>query len=110
MEMFPYIHPSFKIATSQSNGLGVKDVVKLCVLDVSRSSWVFAIELRCEFWYRDFGSRLPGIVFIAISSPLDEILESSPVPMTVEYLLYFLLWFSVDDYGRWVIFYFLACN
>ena len=41
---------------------------------------------------------------------LDEILESSPVPMTVEYLLYFPLHFSVDDYGRWVVFRSLSCD
>jgi len=88
----------------------MKDVVELCVSDVSQSSKVFAIELCCEFWCRDFRGRLPGIVFMAISFPLNEILESSPVPMTVEYLLYFLLCFSIDDYGRWVIFRFPSCD
>ena len=110
MEVFPYIHPPFKIATSQNNGLGVKNAVELRVSDVSQSSWVFAMELCYEFWCRDFGSRLPGIVFTAVSFPLDEILKSSLIPTTVEYLLYFPLWFSVDDYGRWVIFCFPACN
>jgi len=43
MEMSPYIHLPFKIAMSWSNGLGVKDVVKLCM------SRVFAIELYYEF-------------------------------------------------------------
>jgi len=110
MEVFPYIHPPFKIVTSWSNGLGVKDVVELHVLDVSWSFWVFAMELCCEFWCRDFGSGLPGIVFAAISFPLNEILESSLVPMTVEYFLYFPLCFSIDDYGQWVIFHFPACD
>jgi len=110
MEVSPYIHPSFKIATSWSNGLWMKDVVKLHASDVSWSSRVFAMELCCEFWYGDFGSRLPGIVFTAISFPLNEILESSLVPTTVEYLLYFPLCFSVDDYGWWVIFHFLSCD
>ena len=99
MEMSSYIHPPFKIATSQSNGLRMKDVVELHTSDVSWSSGVFAMELRCEFWYRDFGGRLSGIVFTAISFPLNEILESSLVPMTVEYLLYFPFCFSIDDYG-----------
>jgi len=103
MEVFPYIHPPFKIATSWSNGLGMKNVVKLRTSDVSRSSGVFAMELRCEFWCKDFGSRLPGVVFTAVSFPLDEVLESSLVPTTVEYFLYLLLRFSVDDYGRWVV-------
>ena len=110
MEVSSYIHSPFKIATSQSNRLRVKDVVELCALDVSWSSQVFAMELHCEFWCRDFGSRLLGIVFAAISFLLNEILESSLVPMTVKYLLYFPLCFSIDDYGWWVIFHFLACN
>ena len=47
--MSPYIHLPFKIAMSWSNGLGVKDVVKLCMSDMSQSSRVFAIELYYEF-------------------------------------------------------------
>ena len=88
----------------------MKDIVELHALDVSWSSWVFAVELRCEFWHRDFGSELPGVVFTAVSFPLDEVLESSPMPMAVEYLLYFPLRFSVDDYGQWVTFCFPACD
>ena len=110
MEVSPYIHLPFKIAMSRSNGLWMKDVVELRASDVSRSSRVFAMEFHCEFWCGDFGGRLPGIVFTAISFPLNEILESSPVPTTVEYLLYFPLCFSVNDYGRWVIFRFLSCD
>jgi len=68
------------------------------------------MELCCEFWCGDFKSRLPGIVFTAVSFPLDEILESSLMPTAVEYLLYFPLWFSIDDYGQWVIFRFPVCN
>jgi len=100
MEVFSYIHPLFKIATSWSNGLRMKDIVELCTSDVSRSSGVFAMELHYEFWCGDFGSRLPGIVFVVISLPLNEVLESSLVPMTVKYFLYFPLCFSVDDYGQ----------
>jgi len=99
IEVSPYIHPPFKIATSRSNGLGMKNVVELHASDISRSSRVFAMELHCEFWCRDFGSGLPGIVFAAISLPLNDVLESSPVPTTVKYFLYFPLCFSVDDYG-----------
>jgi len=110
MEVSLYIHPPFKIATSWSNGLGIKEVVELCVSDMSQSSGVFAMELHCEFWYEDFGGGLPGIVFVAISFPLNEILESSPVPMTVKYLLYFSLCFSIDDYGQWMVFCFLSCD
>jgi len=110
MEVSPYIHPPFKIATSRSNGLGVKDAVELHASDVSWSSWVFVVELRYEFWCGDFGSGLPGVVFAVISFLLDEVLESSPMPTAVEYLLYFPLRFSVDDYGQWVTFRFPACD
>jgi len=71
---------------------------------------VFAIELRCEFQSGDFGGRLPGIVFTAISLPLDEVLESSLVPTTVKYLFHFPLRFSVDNYGQQVVLCFPACN
>jgi len=110
MEVSPYIHPPFKIATSWSNGLGMKNVVKLHASDVSQSSGVFAMELRYEFWCGNFGGRLPGIVFSAVSLPLNEVLESSPVPTTVEYLFYFPLHFSVDDYGWWMVLRLAPCN
>ena len=110
MEVSPYIYPPFKIVTSRSNELGMKNVVELYMSDVSQSPRVFAIELHYQFWSRDFGGGLPGIVFAAISFPLDEVLESSLVPMTVEDLFYFPLHFSVDDYGRWVVLCFPACN
>ena len=35
IELFPYIHPPFKIAMSWSNRLRMKNVVELCVPDVS---------------------------------------------------------------------------
>ena len=88
---------------SQSNGLRMKNVVELYVSDVSRSPRVFAMELRCQFWCRDFGGRLPRIVFVTIPFSLDEILESFLVLMTVKYLLYFPLCFFIDDYGQWVV-------
>ena len=110
MEVSPYIHPLFKIATSQSNGLGIKNVVELHASDVSRSSRVFAMELRCEFWCRNFRSGLPGIVFVAVSLLLNKVLKSSPMPTTVEYFLYFPLCFSIDDYGRWMVLRFVSCN
>jgi len=88
----------------------MKNVVELCALDVSWSPRVFAMELCCEFQSRDFGGRLPGIVFTAISLPLDEVLESFPMPTTVKYLFYFPLRFSVNDYGWWVVLCFPACN
>ena len=99
MKVSPYIYPPFKIATSGSNGLRMKNVVELRASDVSWSPRVFVMELRCEFWSGDFRGRLPGIVFTVISLLLDKILESSLVSMTVEYLFYFPLQFSIDDYG-----------
>ena len=110
MEVSPYIHLLFKIAMSRSNRLGMKNVVELCASDMSRSSRVFAMELCCEFWCRNFGSRLPGIVFTAVSLLLNEILKSSPMPTTVEYFLYFPLCFSIDNYGRRVVLHFVFCN
>ena len=95
---------------SWSNGLGVKDVVEFCASDMSQSSGVFATELHCEFWCEDFGSGLPEVVFMAVSFPLDEVLESSLMPTTVEYFLHLPLHFSVDDYGRWVVLHFAFCN
>jgi len=88
----------------------MKDVVKLHMPDVSWSPRVFAMELCCQFWYRDFRGRFPRIVFTAILFPLDEILEPSPVLTTVEYLLYFPLCFSINNYGWWVVFCFPSYN
>jgi len=88
----------------------MKNVVELRASDVSWSPRVFAMELGCEFRSGDFRGGLPGVVFAAISFPLDEVLESPPVPTTVEYLFYFPFRFSVDDYGQWVVLCFLACN
>ena len=110
IELSPYIHPLFKTAISQSNGLRIKNVVELHAPDVSRSTRVFVMELCCQFWSRDFGGWLPEIVFTAIFFLLDEVLESSPVPTTVKYLFYFPLCFSVNNYGWWVVLHFLACN
>jgi len=88
----------------------MKNVVELYVPDVSRSPGMFVIELHYQFWSGDFGGRLLGIVFTAISFSLDEVLESSLVPTTVEYLFYFPLCFSIDDYGWWVVLRLPACN
>ena len=101
--MSSYIHPPFKIATSQSSRLGVKNVVELRMPDMSRGTRVFVVEFRYQFWSEDFGGGLPGIVFVAISFSLNEVLESSPVPTTVKYLFHFPLCFSVDDYGWWMV-------
>ena len=47
---------------------------------------------------------------MAISFPLDKVLESSPVLMTVKYFFYFPLYFSIDDYGQEVVLCLSACN
>jgi len=88
----------------------MKNVVELHTSDMFRSSRVFAMELRCEFWCRNFESKLLGIVFVAIFLSLNEVLESSLMPTTVEYFLYFPFRFSVDDYGQWVVLHFASCN
>jgi len=100
IELFPYIHSLFKIAMSRSNRFQIKDVVELHTLDVSQSSWVFVMEFHHQFWYRNFRGRFSRVVFVAILFLLDEILQSSPVPMTVKYLFYLPLHFSVNDYGQ----------
>ena len=88
----------------------MKDVVKLHMLDISRSPRVFVVELHYQFWSGDFGGWLPGIVFTAMFFPLDKVLESSLMPATVEYLFYFPLCFAIDDYGQWVVCCFLSYN
>ena len=108
--MSPYIYPPFKIATSRSSGLGVKNVVEFHTPDVSWGTRVFVVEFRCQFRSKDFGGGLPGIVFAAISFLLNEVLESSPVPTTVEYLFHFPLRFSVDDYEQWIVHRFPSWN
>jgi len=110
IELSSYIHPPFKIAISRSNGLRVKNVVELHTLDVSQGTRVFVVELCYQFRSGDFRDGLPEIVFVAISFSLNKILESSLVPTIVEYLFYFLLCFSIDDYGQWVICCFPSCN
>ena len=104
IELSPYIHPPFKIAMSRSNGFQMRNVIELHMLNVSWSSWVFAMEFYHQFWCGNFRGRFPRVVFMAIPFLLDEILESSSVPMTVKYLLYFLLCFSIDDYRQWMVF------
>jgi len=74
--------------------------VPVTLTDVFQSSQEFAMELHRQFWCGDSGGRFPRIVFAAIPFLLDEILESSLVLMTIEYLFYFLLCFFINNYGR----------
>jgi len=61
---------------------------------------VFSVIFRDEVWRLDIGGHLPRIVLSAETLPLNQELEFPPVPATIQYLLYLLLQFSVDD-DRW---------
>jgi len=52
-----------------------------------------------EVWRLDVGGHLPGVVLSAETLPLNQELEPPPVPVTIQYLFYLLLQFSVDDNG-----------
>ena len=47
---------------------------------------VVVLELHCEFWCKDFRSRLPGVVFAAVSFPLDEFHYKGAEPLMREFL------------------------
>jgi len=61
---------------------------------------VFSVIFCDEVWRFDIGGHLPRIVLSAETLPLNQELEPPPVPVTIQYLLYLPLWFSVDD-DRW---------
>ena len=82
-ERSPYIYPSSKVAASRSNGSRIKNGVKVCLADVSWSSWVLPIVLHDEVWCLDIKGYLPRIVFSAKILPLDQELEPSLVPATI---------------------------
>jgi len=79
-------------------GPGWKKHIKLGPVDVFGSSWVSAMEVHYKVGYRNFGGRLPGVVFMAIFLLLDKILELSPMPVAVKDLFHFPLLFSIDEY------------
>ena len=75
-----------------------KNCIKLSPVDISRSSWVSAIEVYHKVRYRNFRGKLLEIVFVAISLPLDKVLELSLMPVAVEDLFYFPFLFSINKY------------
>ena len=56
------------------------------------------IEVHHKIRYGNFEDKLLGVVFIAISLLLDEILELSPIPVAVKDLFHFPLLFSINEY------------
>jgi len=66
---------------------------------MSWGSWVLSIVLHNKVQCLDIGGHLPRVMFFAKTLPLNQELESSLVPVTIQYLFYFPLWFSVDDNG-----------
>jgi len=57
-----------------------------------------AIKVYYKIGCRSFGGGLLGVIFTAISLPLDKVLELSLVPVAIEDLFYLPLLFSVDKY------------
>jgi len=78
-----YIYLPSKVATSWSNGSGIKNGVEVCLADVSWGGWVFPIVLRDEVWCLDIGGYLPRVVFSAKTLPFDQELKPPPVPATI---------------------------
>ena len=60
-----YIYPPSKVAVSWSNGSRIENDIKVCLVDVSWSSWVLPIVLYDEVWCLDIGGYLPRVVFSA---------------------------------------------
>jgi len=79
--------------------LGLKNGVEVCPADMSWGGGVLPIVLRDEVRCFDIGGRFPRVVFSAEALPLDQELESPPVPATIQYLFHFSLFFSIDDDG-----------
>jgi len=67
---------------------------------VSWGGWVFSVIFRDKVWRLDIGGHLPRVVLSAETFSLNQELEPPPVPATIQYLLYLLFWFSIDD-NRW---------
>jgi len=78
---------------------GLKNGVEVCPADMFWGGWVLPIVLCDEVRCFDIGGYLPRVVFSAEAFPLDQELEPPPVPVTIQYLFHFPLFFSVDDNG-----------
>jgi len=61
---------------------------------------VFLVIFRVEVWRLDIRGHLPRVVLSAETFPLNQELEPPLVPATIQYLLYLLFRFSIDD-NRW---------
>jgi len=64
---------------------------------VSWDGWVLSVIFHDEVWHLDIVGHLLKVVFSAEALPLNQELEPSPVPATIQYLFYLLLWFSVNN-------------
>jgi len=89
-------------------GLGQKNYIKLSLADISRGSWASAIEVHYKVRCRNFGDRLPRVVFTVIFLLLDEALEPSLVLAAVKDLFHFPLLFFIDEYQWGASFQFAA--
>jgi len=84
----------------RSNGSGLEKSVEVHLADVSWGGWVLSVIFRDEVWSLDIGGRLPRVVLSAEPFPLNQELEPSPVPATIQHLFHLPFRFSVDD-NRW---------
>jgi len=66
------------------------------------------IEVHHKIRYGNFEDKLLGVVFIAISLLLDEILELSLMLVAVEDFFHFLLLFSINEYRQEMSFWFVV--
>ena len=82
----------------EATGLEQRNCIKLSLVDISGGFWVSAIEVYHKVRYRNFRGKLLEIVFVAISLPLDKVLEVSLILVAVEDLFYFPLLFSINKY------------
>ena len=89
--------PPLKVASSRrQDRLEVKGGEVHC-LNVSRCSWVSAIELRYQFWCMHIVPRLPRVVFNSEVFPLYEVAEFPVNHFAVQDLFHHPFLFSVDN-------------
>jgi len=90
-ERSSYIYSPSKVAMSRSNSSGLEKSIEVCLVNMSWSSWVLSIVLCDKVQYLDVGGHLLRVVFSAKTLPLNQELEPSPVPATIQYLFHFPL-------------------
>ena len=59
------------------------------------------VEFCNQCWRTYICSILPAIVFIAVTFPLDEVLESSPEYAAIKDSFNFIMFLSIDQDGVW---------